>query len=97
MSSTQWLVIALVVLLNMLDGFDVLAVAFTAKSIKTELRLTSAQIGSLVFGFLVSRWDVRNVLMAFTLYINRSHLRVCASHRHFVCGIDFGDFIGRVD
>lgn len=48
MSCQQWLVVALAVLLNMLDGFDVLAVAFTAKSIRSELGLTGAQIGTLM-------------------------------------------------
>ncbi|MDK4681335.1 MFS transporter [Kingella negevensis] len=48
MTGFQWLVVALAVMLNMLDGFDVLAIAFTAKSIKSELGLTGAQIGSLI-------------------------------------------------
>ena len=48
MTGFQWLVVALAVALNMLDGFDVLAVAFTAKSIKSELSLTGGQIGSLM-------------------------------------------------
>lgn len=48
MSAQQWLVVALAVLLNMLDGFDVLAVAFTAKSIRSELGLSGAQIGTLM-------------------------------------------------
>ena len=48
MSYFQWLVVGLAVMLNMLDGFDVLAVAFTAKSIKSELTLSGAQIGSLI-------------------------------------------------
>ncbi|SSY79754.1 MFS transporter [Alysiella crassa] len=48
MSVQQWLVVVLAVLLNMLDGFDVLAVAFTAKSIKAELGLSGAQIGTLM-------------------------------------------------
>ena len=48
MTGFQWLVVALAVALNMLDGFDVLAVAFTAKSIKSELGLTGGQIGSLM-------------------------------------------------
>lgn len=53
MSTQQWLVVALAVLLNMLDGFDVLAVAFTAKSIRSELGLSGAQIGTLMSaGFL---------------------------------------------
>nr|WP_244773599.1 hypothetical protein [Alysiella crassa]UOP07868.1 hypothetical protein LVJ80_05920 [Alysiella crassa] len=42
------MVVVLAVLLNMLDGFDVLAVAFTAKSIKAELGLSGAQIGTLM-------------------------------------------------
>lgn len=48
MSAYQWLIVALTVLLNMLDGFDVLAIAFTAKSIQSELGLTGGQIGTLM-------------------------------------------------
>lgn len=48
MSAYQWLIVALTVLLNMLDGFDVLAIAFTAKSIQNELGLAGAQIGTLM-------------------------------------------------
>lgn len=48
MGGYQWLVVVLAVLLNMLDGFDVLAVAFTAKSIQNELQLNSAHIGTLM-------------------------------------------------
>lgn len=48
MSAYQWLIVALAVLLDMLDGFDVLAIAFTAKSIQTELGLTGVQIGTLM-------------------------------------------------
>lgn len=48
MSRQQWFVVALAVLLNMLDGFDVLALAFTAKSIKTEMGLSDTQIGTLM-------------------------------------------------
>ena len=48
MSGYQWMVVALAVLLNMLDGFDVLAVAFTAKSIQAELGLDGAHIGTLM-------------------------------------------------
>ncbi|MCF7529343.1 MFS transporter [Neisseria lisongii] len=48
MSGYQWLVVGLTFLLNMLDGFDVLAVAFTAKSIQAELDLGGAQIGTLM-------------------------------------------------
>lgn len=48
MSAYQWLVVALTVMLNILDGFDVLALAFTAKSIQGELGLSGIQIGSLM-------------------------------------------------
>lgn len=48
MSAYQWLIIALAVILNMLDGFDVLVIVFTAKSIQTELGLTGVQIGTLM-------------------------------------------------
>lgn len=48
MGAYQWLIVALAVVLNMLDGFDVLAIAFTAKSIQSELGLTGAQIGTLM-------------------------------------------------
>ncbi|WP_165006278.1 MFS transporter [Neisseria yangbaofengii] len=48
MSGHQWMVVVLTFILNMLDGFDVLAVAFTAKSIQTELGLDGAHIGTLM-------------------------------------------------
>ncbi|WP_460036712.1 MFS transporter [Mannheimia haemolytica] len=48
MTSFQWLVVGLTVLLNMLDGFDLMALAFTAKSIREELQLDGAAIGSLM-------------------------------------------------
>lgn len=48
MTSFQWTVVALTVLLNMLDGFDLMALAFTAKSIRQELNLDGAEIGSLM-------------------------------------------------
>lgn len=48
MRGYQWLVVALAVLLNLLDGFDVLAIAFTAKSIQGELGLNGENIGTLM-------------------------------------------------
>lgn len=48
MKPYQWFIVILAVVLNMLDGFDVLALAFTAKSIKTELGLDGKQIGTLM-------------------------------------------------
>lgn len=48
MTSFQWLVVGLTVLLNLLDGFDLMALAFTAKSIREELNLDGATIGTLM-------------------------------------------------
>lgn len=48
MGGYQWMVVGLTFFLNMLDGFDVLAVAFTAKSIQAELGLDGAHIGTLM-------------------------------------------------
>ncbi|RYF51607.1 MAG: MFS transporter [Comamonadaceae bacterium] len=48
MQPFQWLVIGLCVMLNMIDGYDVMALAFTAKSIGVELALSASQIGLLL-------------------------------------------------
>ena len=47
MSRFQWLAVSTCVMLVMLDGFDVLVMAFTAASISAEWRLTGAQLGVL--------------------------------------------------
>ncbi|GAB2664383.1 MFS transporter [Nocardia goodfellowii] len=53
MSPYQWLIVGLCVVLNMLDGYDVMALAFTAKSIGNEFGLSSAQTGVLLSAGLV--------------------------------------------
>lgn len=53
MSAYQWFVVALTVLLNMLDGFDVLAFGFTSKSVQAEMGLSGLQIGSLMSAGLI--------------------------------------------
>lgn len=53
MSSYQWSAIGLCVLLNVLDGFDVLVMAFTANAVAREWDLTSSQIGLLLSAGLV--------------------------------------------
>ncbi|MCP1661121.1 MFS transporter [Neisseria perflava] len=63
MGGYQWMVVGLAVLLNMLDGFDVLAVAFTAKSIQTELGLDGAHIGTLMSAGLLGM-TVGSMLLA---------------------------------
>src|SRR5436190_2822507 len=47
MSRFQWVAIAVCVMLIMLDGFDVLVMAFTAAPISGEWKLTGAQLGLL--------------------------------------------------
>ncbi|PKV76915.1 MFS transporter [Nocardia fluminea] len=53
MSAYQWLIVGLCVVLNMLDGYDVMALAFTAKSIGNDFGLSSAQTGVLLSAGLV--------------------------------------------
>jgi benzoate transport len=47
MSPYQWLIVGLCVWLNALDGFDVLAMSFTANRVTTEFGLSGAQLGLL--------------------------------------------------
>jgi len=53
MSPYQWMVIALCVTLNLLDGFDVLAMAFTASSVAEEFGLSGGELGLLLSAGLV--------------------------------------------
>ena len=49
----QWLVVSLCFLINMLDGFDVLVMAFTASSVSSEWGLSGIEIGYLLSAGLV--------------------------------------------
>ncbi len=53
MGRYQWLVVALCFLINMLDGFDVLVMAFTAASVAAEWSLSGSQLGYLLSAGLV--------------------------------------------
>lgn len=48
MSGYQWLIVALCTFMNCLDGFDVMAVAFTGPSVTEEFGLNGSQFGLLV-------------------------------------------------
>ena len=48
MSHYQWFVIVVCVCLNIIDGFDVMVMAFTAPSVSAEWSLSGAQIGLLL-------------------------------------------------
>ncbi|QCB95927.1 MFS transporter [Arthrobacter sp. PAMC25564] len=53
MSLYQWLIVGLCIVLNALDGFDVLAMAFTANSVTREFGLSGAELGILLSAGLV--------------------------------------------
>lgn len=76
MSSYQWLIIAVTTFLNALDGYDVLAMAFTATSVTEEFGLSGSQlgwllsagligmaVGSLVLGPFADRYGRRRILV----------------------------------
>lgn len=48
MCFNQWLAVAVCVILSMLDGFDVLVMAFTASSVAKEWALAGTQVGMLL-------------------------------------------------
>ncbi len=48
MNRYQWFVIGICVLLNVIDGFDVLVMAFSASSVSAEWGLTGSQLGALL-------------------------------------------------
>ncbi|NYV74061.1 MFS transporter [Streptomyces sp. UH6] len=48
MSGYQWLIVALCTFMNCLDGFDVMAVAFTGPSVTEEFALSGSEFGLLV-------------------------------------------------
>lgn len=53
MAGFQWAVIGPCFLINMLDGFDVLVIAFTAASVSSEWALTGTRLGYLLSAGLV--------------------------------------------
>ena len=48
MSSYQWLIVGLCIVLNALDGFDVLAMAFRPNSVTRDFALSGAELGVLL-------------------------------------------------
>jgi benzoate transport len=53
MSPHQWVIVGLCVLLNCLDGFDVMSMAFTAHPVSSEFGLDGSQLGLLLSAGLV--------------------------------------------
>ncbi|OBX09919.1 MFS transporter [Gallibacterium salpingitidis] len=48
MSAYQWGIVVIAAIMNLLDGFDVLALAFTATAIRQEFGLSGVQLGTLL-------------------------------------------------
>ncbi|RSZ61691.1 MFS transporter [Corynebacterium hylobatis] len=91
MSAYQWYIVGLATFLNALDGYDVLAMAFTANSVTEEFGLSGSQLGSLlsagligmalgalILGPLADRFGRRNILIA-ALVINTIGLALSAT------------------
>lgn len=90
MSRNQWFVILICICLNIIDGFDVMVMAFTAPSVSAEWALSGSQIGLLLsaglFGmaagsiFLAPQADKigRRPLMLICLVIAGISMLLCA-------------------
>lgn len=48
MSAFQWSIVVIAAIMNLLDGFDVLALAFTATAIRQEFALSGVELGTLL-------------------------------------------------
>lgn len=53
MSGYQWFIVFMTMSMNILDGYDVLALAFTATSVRNEFSLTGAELGLLLSAGLI--------------------------------------------
>lgn len=71
MSPFQWAIIAMCVLLNCLDGFDVMAMAFTAAPVGEEFGLSGSELGVLLSAGLVGMAVGSLVLAPFADRIGR--------------------------
>ena len=90
MSRYQWFVILICILLNVIDGFDVMVMAFTAPAVSAEWALSGAQIGILLsaglFGmaagsiFLAPQADRigRRLLILICLILSGLSMSACA-------------------
>ncbi|WP_219717572.1 MFS transporter [Zhihengliuella halotolerans] len=91
MSPYQWLIVAVATFLNALDGYDVLAMAFTATSVTGEFGLTGTQLGwllsagllgmaagSMGLAPLADRFGRRRILLA-ALIVNAAGLFLSAT------------------
>lgn len=95
MTSFQWLAIAICIMLIMLDGFDVLVMAFTASSVAAEWKLGGAQlgvlfsagligmaIGSLLIAPLADRYGRQPVILLCLAIVSLGMLLSAAARNH---------------
>ncbi len=95
MTPFQWLAIAICTLLIMLDGFDVLVMAFTASSVAAEWKLGGAQlgvlfsagligmaIGSLLIAPLADRYGRQPVILLSLAIVSLGMLLSAAARNH---------------
>jgi benzoate transport len=74
MSGYQWLIVALCTFMNCLDGFDVMAVAFTGPSVTEEFGLSGSEFGLLVSAGLIGMAIGSMLLAPFADLIGRRPL-----------------------
>ena len=79
MSPYQWLIIGLCTLLNALDGFDVLAMAFTANRVSADFALNGAQLGVLLSSGLLGMAAGSLLLAPFADVIGRRPMTILAT------------------
>lgn len=76
MSPYQWLIIGVCTFLNALDGFDVLAMAFTANQVSGEFSLSGSELGVLLSSGLVGMAIGSLVLAPFADVIGRRNMLI---------------------
>jgi len=91
MGGTQWSIVILATIINALDGYDILAMAFTANPVQKEFGLNGSQLGmllssglvgmalgALIFGPVADKIGRRNVLLL-SLVLNIAGLALSAT------------------
>lgn len=95
MTPFQWQAVGICIMLVMLDGFDVLVMAFTASSVAAEWRLNGAQlgvlfsagllgmaVGSLAIAPLADRWGRQPIVLLCLVVVNAGMLASALAGHH---------------
>jgi benzoate transport len=78
MGGLQWYIIGLATLLNALDGYDILAMAFSATSVTAEFDLSGSQLGLLLSSALVGMALGSLILGPFADRLGRRRILIAA-------------------